>query len=461
MMFLHGHDSHEAMEHPAIARAMADGAEHLRDWVLWTPLKPGCSPLALIPSLEEVFFTYAQHGTYDDYWAQECINFEAHLERFADVPTVLRCGWYDIFALANGDIYPRLADRRNTPLRLIFGPWTHNGCDRSFAGNVDFGPAAALDGTCGASFNELRVRWFDRWLKDEPNGVEDEPPVRIFVMGGGSGRRRSDGRLDHGGEWRSEQVWPLASAQSTPYYLHPGGLLDPRAPGEGACAAGFEFDPRHPVPTISGNVASFYEHVPVPEGISSAMSSPRSRMRSIVLMGASNQKEEAGIVGCRPPYPPLSARSDVLVFQTPPLERPLEVTGLLSVTLWVSSSAPDTDFTAKLVDVYPPGPDYPQGYAMNLADGILRMRFRGGYAREELMEPGQVYQIVIRLSPTSNRFDVGHRIRLDISSSNFPRFDVNPNTGEPLWQHTHTVVARNQVYVNREHPSHITLPIVG
>jgi putative CocE/NonD family hydrolase len=214
------------------------------------------------------------------------------------------------------------------------------------------------------------------------------------------------------------------------------------------------------VPTIGGNVVGFYEHLPVPAGIRPEMSSPRSRMRSFVLVGASHQKEEPGIFGCQPPYPPLAVRPDVLVFQTPPLAQDIEVTGPISVRLWVSSSTPDTDFTAKLVDVHPANPDYPQGYAMNLADGILRARFRNGYEREELLRPGEVYEIVLQLGPTSNRFQAGHRIRLDISSSNFPRFDVNPNTGEPLWQHTHTKVAHNTVYLDAERPSHVLLPIV-
>jgi putative CocE/NonD family hydrolase len=183
-------------------------------------------------------------------------------------------------------------------------------------------------------------------------------------------------------------------------------------------------------------------------------------MRSVVMMGASHQKEEPGILASQPPYPPLAARPDVLVFQTAPLEQDIEVTGPISVRLWVSSSARDTDFTAKLLDVHPPNSDYVQGYDMNLADGILRARFRNGYEREEPLQPGMVYEIVVQIGPTSNRFLAGHRVRVDISSSNFPRFDVNPNTAEPLWQHTHTVVAHNTVYLDAERPSHILLPVV-
>ena len=149
----------------------------------------------------------------------------------------------------------------------------------------------------------------------------------------------------------------------------------------------------------------------------------------IVVAGAFDQRERPDFFGCEPPYLPLGSRHDVLVFQTEPLEEDLEVTGPIEVKLWVSSSAPDTDFTAKLIDLYPPNDDYPEGYAMNLTDSIMRARFRSSWERPELLESGEVAQLTIVPYPTSNLFKAGHRIRLDISSSNFPRFDPNPNTG--------------------------------
>jgi putative CocE/NonD family hydrolase len=183
-------------------------------------------------------------------------------------------------------------------------------------------------------------------------------------------------------------------------------------------------------------------------------------MRSIVLPGAADQREKPGIVGAQPPYPTLAARPDVLVFQTEPLMEPVEITGPMRVRLWVSSSAVDTDFTAKLIDVYPRSIDYPDGYAMNLVDSIMRARFRESWEREVFMTPGEVYALTIELPPTSNLFGVGHRVRLDISSSNFPRYDLNPNTGEPVGRHTHTLVAHNAVHLDRDHPSQITVPII-
>ena len=165
-------------------------------------------------------------------------------------------------------------------------------------------------------------------------------------------------------------------------------------------------------------------------------------------------------VGARPPYPLLADREDVVVFQTPPLDTAMEVTGPIEVILWVSSSATDTDFTARLVDVCPATDGHPEGYHLPLADSILRVRFRDGFEKEKLMTPGQSYRIRIELPPISNVFGAGHRIRVDVASSNFPRFDVNPNTGEPIGRHTHTIRATNTVYADRERPSHVVLPAV-
>ena len=178
-----------------------------------------------------------------------------------------------------------------------------------------------------------------------------------------------------------------------------------------------------------------------------------------MLQGAWDQRGGAHVWNDQSPIP-LSARKDVLVFQTEPLEADVEVTGEIEVKLWASSSALDTDFTAKLVDVHPPTPDYPAGFDQNLEDGIVRARFRDSLTQEKLMQPGTVYEFTITLYPTSNLFKVGHRLRVDLSSSNFPRFDVNSNTGEKLNESRRTVVATNTILHDRAHPSHMVLPIV-
>ena len=157
---------------------------------------------------------------------------------------------------------------------------------------------------------------------------------------------------------------------------------------------------------------------------------------------------------------PLSARNDIVVFESPPLESDVEVTGEIEVKLWISSSAVDTDFTAKLIDVYPPSADYPEGFDLNIGDGILRARIRESLKQEKQMQPGMISPITNRLYPTSNVFKRGHRLRVDVSSSNFPRFDVNPNTGEPLNDIRRVVTAVNSVHHDREHPSHIVLPVI-
>jgi putative CocE/NonD family hydrolase len=208
--------------------------------------------------------------------------------------------------------------------------------------------------------------------------------------------------------------------------LHGNGTLRDKAPAEENTATRFEFDPERPVPTIGGNIDSG---------------------KDLVRRGAQHQVLQAGDYGATNQLP-LSARRDVLSFETAPLERDLDVVGPMHVDLWVSSSAKDTDITAKLIDVYPPSADYPAGFAMNLEDGILRLRFRESREREKL-----------HLWATANVFARGHRLRLDISSSNFPMYDVNPNTGEGLHRHTHAVKAINSIHHSRQGPSCLILPV--
>lgn len=461
-LFLHAHDSQEIRDDPVAQRAIIDAMEHLREWVFRTPFKPGQTPLAVVPNLEKTLFDYYYRGAYDEFWAQDCCDQERYFDRHADVPGTFSGGWFDPFSAATTTYYAKMAKQNKSPQRLIMGPWTHGGMREgvTYAAGVDFGPDSAWGND---RYNAERQRWFDRWLRGIENGVEDDPPVLLFVMGGGDGRKNERGKLNHGGAWRTENEWPLARTEYTNYYLRSGGLLSPEAPVAEEESATFAYDPAHPVPTIGGNVASFYEIVPVAPGLDEAYVRyipARVRMRNIVPQGPMHQKEEPEFVGARNPYPPLAARPDVLVFQTPPLEEAVELTGPITVNLWISSSAPDTDFTAKLVDVYPANADYPNGYDLILVDSIIRTRFREGWDREVMMTPGEVYPVTIELPPTSNLFQAGHRIRIDISSSNFPRFDLNPNTGEPMGRHTHTKVALNTVHLDANHPSHAVLPVI-
>jgi putative CocE/NonD family hydrolase len=471
--FLHAFEAQELQDDPVAKLSFEREMARLRDWVWLTPFKRGLTPLSRVPGLEQTLFNYYTRGAYDDWWGADFNDYQRYFDRHADVPGTYSSGWYDPYAVAAANHYTAMAKKNDTPQRLILGPWTHETMrdNRTWAADVDFGPDSSIgyDG-----YNALRLQWFDCWLLGIENDVEERPPVMLFTMGGGDGRKTINGKMSHGGSWRAEQEWPLSRAIPTTLYLRSTGSLTSETPGEAEPSSPssrlpvspsltFTYDPAHPVPTISANVTGFFELVPVGDHLDEAFRHVvpwRARMKSIVNPGATHQREAEGIVGARPPYPLLAHRPDVLVFQTDPLEEAIEVTGQATVTLWVSSSAPDTDFTAKLLDVYPPNPDYPEGYQMNLVDSIIRCRYRESWGREVFMEPGGIYQVNIVLPPTSNRFMPGHRIRLDISSSNFPRFDLNPNTGEPMGRHTHTVPARNTVWLDADYPSHIVLPVI-
>jgi len=422
---------------PAVKAALK--AQDIKAWFARMPWRKGQSPVSAAPEYEDYLFEQWSHGNFDEFWKQPGIYGEGYYDRYADVPIVNLSGWYDPYARTVVENYCGLSRRKRGPMRLILGPWTHGDRSLSYAGDVDFGPAAAVDGNLANDFFALRRRWFDRWLKDVPNGAEAEPPVRIFVMGGGSGRRNVPGRLDHGGRWRSATDWPLPETQWRKFYLHSDRSLGWEPPAPGAQPLDYIFDPRCPVPTIGG-----------------ALSSGEPVMRG----GAYDQREGPNVFGASEPFQPLAERPDVLVFATPPLDRDLEVTGPVKVRLWIASDGPDTDFTAKLIDVHPPNDDYPEGFPMNLTEGILRVRYRDSWEQQSQMMPGEVYAITIELFPTGNLFASGHRLRIDISSSNFPHFDVNPNSGEPEGAMERPRVARNRVFVDAARPSHIILPVI-
>ncbi len=406
--------------------------EQVREYLRGLPLRPGTTPLKFAPDYEAWLVEAMGHGDDDSFWKDMGSSVVDHVAEYKDVPVYLVGGWYDSWALQTANLnYVELAKSKKGPVRLIMGPWTHGGQPQSYAGEAEFGAGAALD------MKAFYRHWFDRWLRGQDTGVDREPPVRIFVMGGGDGHRTPEGRICVGGHWRDESEWPLSRARPTPYYLHAGGILSPSLPAS-APPTHYLFDPRRPVPTLGGNMSS-----------ETGMS----------LRGVADQRCRKDVWTCEDERP-LSARNDVLVFRTPPLEEDLEVTGRLVVKLFASTSAPDTDFTAKLVDVYPPSPGFPAGFDLNVGDSIVRGRYRESLATATLLKPGQVYPFTIELYPTSLVFQKGHRIRLDVSSSNFPRFDVNPNTGEPLNDNRRWATADNAVFHDPAHPSHIVLPVV-
>ncbi|MDT7576688.1 MAG: uncharacterized protein QOH17_3021, partial [Pseudonocardiales bacterium] len=340
-------------------------------------------------------------------------------DRFEEitVPALNIGGWFDIFVNSTARSFTQLRQRGGSDAaregqRLVIGPWDHLNAtgvypDRQFGLLAD---AQLCDLTGQHS------KFYDRWLRGRADALEGSAPVRIFVMG-----------ID---QWRDEQEWPLPDTTYVDYHLVSDGPANTVA-GDGVLltdaatedrVATFLYDPLRPVPTLGGRV---------------------------MLPTTANA---AGPVDQRP----VETRDDVLCYTTPVLDEPLEVTGHIALRLFVSSSAVDTDFTGKLVDVFP------DGRAIFLTDGIMRARYRRSLDDPELLTPGEVYELTLDLSVTSNVFLPGHRIRLEVSSSNFPRFDRNTNTGGIISEDGESDVqtAVNRVFHGPQHPSRLVLPII-
>jgi hypothetical protein len=383
---------------------------HVVQWAMKMPLADyPLLDLGTTEGLATYFHDWLAHPSYDEYWKQWSI--ENQYDKI-QVPAYFVGGWYDLFLGGTLRNYLGLKGSGNRgagrrPPRLMVGPWWHGSTDGK-TGDIDFGPAAKGD------MDALVLRWYDYLLKGMANGVESEKPVKIFVMGKNV--------------WREEDDWPSARGQNVRLYLHSQGPANSLT-GAGALSASspqteppdqYVYDPADPVPTLGGGLCF--------------------KCRDAIHPGAGAFDQRSA-----------EARADVLVYSTPPLNDELEVTGPITVELYASSSAVDTDFTAKLLDVGS------SGYAQNLADGIMRARYRNSPERAEFMNPGEVYKFSIDLWATSNVFLKGHRLRLEISSSNFPRFDRNLNTGNDQARTTQFVKARNAIYHDRAHPSALVL----
>jgi len=436
----HGLQSPEAQKDAAVRDALTAMRERSATWIDELPLKRGQSPLAAAPAYEDVYFTMLETADDTPYWHNPTVRLEGRWDEYPDdVAILMVSGWFAHHANANFDKLLELGRRSRQPVKLIVGPWVHSPAmlEATHAGEAEFGPAAAEEGPV----NDTWLAWLDRYVSGRQDGPPPGPALRYFVMGLGDGHRTAEGRIFHGGQWRSADRWPLPATLATPYYLHADGSLSTQRPPADAAPRVYRYDPADPCPGI---------------GASSLQS---ETFPAFVLPGPRDQRCRPGLSACRGSKRPLAERDDVLVFQTEPLAQACEVTGPLSVQLWVASSAPDTDFTAKLIDVYPASDEHPEGVALLLSEGILRMRYRDDRARGELIEPGRAYCVTIELNPTSNVFKAGHRIRLDISSSSFPEYDLNPNTGEPLGAHTHTQAATQTVFVDGLRASHIVLPL--
>jgi putative CocE/NonD family hydrolase len=421
--------------------------EDIRAWFDKMPWSPGHSPLKAAPEYESYLFEQWRSGLFNDDWKHPEIYAEGHYDQYADVPIAIMGSWYDPYVRTCLTNYTQLSERKQGPIHLIMGPWLHGQRSFSFSGDVDFGAKAILDGNLCQDYFSLRLAWFDRWLKGKRTSHSTfDQPITYFTMGGGSGTKNSAGRLSHGGKWRASDRWPVIGASQIPFYLHADGSLSkdkPKSNGQSIQTPSpyveYQYDPKNPVPTIGGTITS---------------GDP------VMVGGAFDQREDHRFLGAKMPGRPLSDREDVVCFQTPPLDRDVEVSGDVIAHLWISSDCPDTDFTFKLIDVYPSSDDYPEGYCMNITDGICRVRYREGWDREVFMEPGETVEIEIEAFATSNLFKKGHSIRVDISSSNFPHFDINPNTGAPEGVASDCRVATNRVYLSPERPSHVLLSLI-
>ncbi len=350
------------------------------------------------------FLDWLAHPDYDEYWKRWSIE-----ENYSSiqVPALTIAAWYDIFQGGSLKNYQGMltqagneAARNNQKLLVVIGG--HAGSGRKI-GDLDFGPAAE-------QFNEddAILEWYDYLFHGVKNRFAAGKPVRLFVMGTNA--------------WRDEDAWPLARAKNTKFFLLNGnaGKLLATTMAPGTATESYVYDPMNPVPTTGGPLCCDAEH-----------------------LGAGPRDQRA-----------VETRADVLSYSTPVLTQDTEVTGPVTLELYASSSAVDTDFTAKLVDVWP------NGYAQNLTEGIVRAKYRDSASKPDPLQPGKVYPFHIDLWSTSNVFLKGHRIRLEVSSSNFPRFDRNLNTGKSAANDQTSVKATNTIYHDAKYPSALTLPLV-
>ena len=394
--------------------SLFNSIDHIEDVFRTLPIKD-IPAMKLGNGFAPYFYDILDHPLYDDYHKKQTI-IDKHNRISA--PALIYTGWYDVLLPSDLLHFTSMRSEAATPAarentRIVIGPWTHLGIVDS-VGQLNFGlSSSTLLLELKADLMSVHLQWFDNWLKGVKNNINDEPPVKIFVMGDNV--------------WRGENEWPLARTKYTPLYIHSAGkantlcgdgLLSFEPPADEP-ADHFVFDPDNPVRTLGGNhiLPLYYPRGPVDQTL-------------------------------------IEQRLDVLVYTSEILSQDLEVTGPVAVKLFAASSAPDTDFTAKLVDVHP------DGRAFNIADGIIRARYRKGrQSAPSLIEPNTVVEYDIDLLATSIVFKKSHKIRLEISSSNFPRWDRNPNTGELAHEAKTLTTAFQSVYHNARYTTHILLPL--
>ncbi|MGB9153535.1 MAG: CocE/NonD family hydrolase, partial [Alphaproteobacteria bacterium] len=404
MLFM-AETSKEASRMPALREKLESTFKAPVPWLQLSPTQRAAIFDAL-PGYKRIFEDTYAHSSFDSYWQQPNLDLPANYRKFKDVPMFFVSGWYD--GTVGGVVrnFVELSSLQKSPKELLIGPWPH-ATGNSTCGDADFGPSAAVDEQA------LELDWFDHWLKGEPFKIIGSSPIVLFQMGGGLRSDKLGDRLEAGGGWISLKAWLQSEARTERLYLQPQNQLL-RAPARRIESASFDYNPSNPVPSFGG-----------------------------YLHGECVQDQTK-----------LEKRSDVLVFNTPILTRSVAITGTVQVRLWVSTTAADTDFIAKLTDVYP------NGYSMIVEEGEMRMSAGERAGHVAPLAPGKIYSATISLGPTSNLFVTGHRIRLDISSTDFPRLEPNPNTGELQGRWTRGYEARNSIYYGGRYPSQLVLPLL-
>ncbi|MCT8628673.1 CocE/NonD family hydrolase [Glaesserella parasuis] len=424
-----------AKNNPLIANAMTQ--EDIHQWFTQMPWKAGHSPIRHVPEYEDYLLEQWQAGTFNEYWQQLGIYAEGWYKTLPDIPVLFMSSWYDAYVpstLANFQAFCALG--RTAPQKLIMGSWLHGDRNITHSGDVEFGLASTFDGNVDTNWLECRLKWFEQHLK--PNSPRSpQHQISFFMMGGGSGKKDEQGKMQHGGEWIYSTAYPFPESTSQKWYLQKDMRL--RQSLSEPAIHRFQSDPNNPVPTIGGAITSG---------------------KPVFVGGAFDQRELPDFFGSKQNNLPLSARHDVLVYQTDILEEDITLVGEVKVKLFIDSDAPDADFTAKLIDVYPPNEDYPQGYAMNITDGILRARYRESWTEPKLLKQGEIVEVTIRPFESCNIFKKGHRLRLDIAGSNFPHFDCNPNSGEPEGFASVKRIATNQIHIGAQYPSVLEIQVI-
>lgn len=386
---------------PKLKQQLSTTVKSPEDWLMQSPIERE-KLFAGFPDQLRVYRDFYAHPLFDDYWKQPGFDPGDYLRNMKDVPIIMIGGWYDPFTDSMLSTFPKLAKLQRADKKIWIGPWPHP-YGKPVCGQASFGEQAHLDE------KNLQLDWFNHWMRGEPFKIVDKSPVKYFRMGGAGAKAIDISHVNPAGSWQSANSWPPAGVVKRKLYLGVAGILGGAAPPS-AIPTTYTFDPLHPKATLGGR------HGPT---------------------CIQNQ---------------LVKRPDIISFVSDPLKSSLNATGTVDLQLWAGSNREDTDFTATLIDVYP------DGYAMNLAEGQIRATYRHGNQKLEPMKPAEIYQFSIHLGATSNLFEKGHRIRLDISSSNFPKLEPNP--GETPFHGSKPLTATNALYHDVQHPSYLELSVL-